>query len=496
MEIDAFAREIARYSLILADYPNKNSWRITRDDVFSSPTFASEVKDAKVVLCNPPYGEFPKTQREKYSDLSSTNKAAEAVVRILSHRPEMIGLLLPRSFVFRKAFRQARRMLLHSYGEISITALPDIAFRFSQVDTVAITAFGAPRERPQVHRAYVSAGDYQRFIQTGAPTWESRSEMTLAEGIPTLSLHPLEERLRAELSAHRSLAAVAEIHRGVEYRGPVGDHVSDSPEYDYLPGLQNVEDGLEPYFVRPAKYLDAKPANFRSSSHATRRWQAPKVIANAARTSRGAWRIAAAVDDQGLLYYQRFLVLWPTGDLSVEVIAAILNGPVANALLSLQLGLRDNLVETVGALPVPAFEAEALERLKALVTEYREVRQVWRETHPLSSAGVGKCAAITERIDELVIAGYGLSPDLLRDLRAYLMGTSRPGPRAMDEKDVRRRHGWLVDRNLVGELSSHERGEKARLETLLDQIDAPLYQPFLSGLDELRAAMSRGRTES
>src|SRR5713101_3589854 len=55
MELDAFACEVARYSLILADYPNPNGWRIENAGAFVSPDLDKYLVQAQVVLCNPPY---------------------------------------------------------------------------------------------------------------------------------------------------------------------------------------------------------------------------------------------------------------------------------------------------------------------------------------------------------------------------------------------------------------------------------------------------------
>ncbi|WP_165360780.1 N-6 DNA methylase [Candidatus Chloroploca sp. Khr17] len=59
MELDAFAREVARYSLILADYPNPDGWDIRQADVFSSPYTDTYLQQAKIVLCNPPFSDVP-----------------------------------------------------------------------------------------------------------------------------------------------------------------------------------------------------------------------------------------------------------------------------------------------------------------------------------------------------------------------------------------------------------------------------------------------------
>jgi hypothetical protein len=70
---------------------------------------------------------------------------------------------------------------------------------------------------------------------------------------------------------------------------------------------------------------------------------------NAIRVGRGPWRLAAAMDDSGLVCFQQFIGLWPknpsTRDEMLKFVA-ILNGPVANSFLSIrspQKGIRLNL---------------------------------------------------------------------------------------------------------------------------------------------------------
>jgi hypothetical protein len=84
-------------------------------------------------------------------------------------------------------------------------------------------------------------------------------------------------------------------------------------------------------------------------------WAKKKVITNAARISREPWRIVAAIDEEELVCYQRLHGLWPKDDTPLELIAAILNGPVANVLLSASEITRDNLIREIKAIPLPGF---------------------------------------------------------------------------------------------------------------------------------------------
>ena len=65
-EIDAFACEVATLSLILADYPNANGWKIATEDLFRPATLAREIGSANIVLCNPPWEDFEAEERAEY----------------------------------------------------------------------------------------------------------------------------------------------------------------------------------------------------------------------------------------------------------------------------------------------------------------------------------------------------------------------------------------------------------------------------------------------
>ena len=58
IEDDGFAIEVSRLSLMLADYPNPDGWRLHKDDAFASPRFIEELSSANIVLCNPPFERF------------------------------------------------------------------------------------------------------------------------------------------------------------------------------------------------------------------------------------------------------------------------------------------------------------------------------------------------------------------------------------------------------------------------------------------------------
>jgi type I restriction-modification system DNA methylase subunit len=92
--------DIARSSLTLADFPNPNGWKLTNEDVFDSPAecpkFIAALKQADIVLCNPPFEDFSESEQERY-DFSFVQKPAEILSRVLEFLPVngMLGLVLP-----------------------------------------------------------------------------------------------------------------------------------------------------------------------------------------------------------------------------------------------------------------------------------------------------------------------------------------------------------------------------------------------------------------
>lgn len=99
-EIDAFACEVATLSLILADYPNANGWKIANQDLFRSAALAQQIGAARIVLCNPPWEDFEVDERAAYPEMvaKSFSKPMAVLRTGLEAEPEGIGFVVPRAF--------------------------------------------------------------------------------------------------------------------------------------------------------------------------------------------------------------------------------------------------------------------------------------------------------------------------------------------------------------------------------------------------------------
>jgi hypothetical protein len=475
LENEPFAREVARYSLMLADYPNPNGWKLIDEDAFTGPALERELARANIVLCNPPFGDFSEQERA-IRGIDRPNKAAEALRRVLEHPPAMLGFVLPRSFTQGALYEPLRRRLAEVYPQTFLLVLPDVAFQHSEAETVLVIAYRERKANNIRRSALVSKEDYPKFVSTGRTTWDDHGHRL--KGLPSTELWipPLLAKLVEALQGFQILDDVADVHRGIEYKGNIKQFVSDKPHPALFPGLKDVRSGLEPYVTGRPVYFRIEEELMLYSAHRLN-WQRPKVLANAARISRGAWTIAAALDESGLVCSQRFHGIWPSSDFPIEVIAAVLNGPLANAYIGLQVASHDNQVRLVKLVPLPQLNNGDLARIRSLVREYMAVRLAWRDEFP-SRNEEGACLELMLAIDAAVLAGYGLAPRLERELLDRFAGERRPGPITMDRYYPEDFRAAVPLRVYISDAY-----REASVEATLNRV-LPIHEPGLTDLIE------------
>jgi hypothetical protein len=214
-------------------------------------------------------------------------------------------------------------------------------------------------------------------------------------------------------------------------------------------------------------------------------WQESKVIANAARISRGPWRIIAATDATGLYCSQRFHGIWPKVHFPLEVIAGILNGPVANAILSASARRRDNLVSDLDNLPVPRLSERQMEGIAKLVMEYRAARIAWLDGRDVSRSEE-RCFMLAAVLDSTLLSAYELPNWIEQELIRYFHGTERPGPVAPPIRSLWQARGELVNQKFERGLSTSEELQLSYLTLQIHAAKESLYRPALQFLTEAR----------
>ena len=432
IEIDDFAREVARLSLMLADYPNPDGWRLHGANALNSGLFEQELRAARIVLCNPPFEDFDVNERLTYRNLFSVRKPATILDRVLQQPPDLLGFVLPRSFLMGRGYKDVRSRVGQTYSSIEIVALPDKVFRHSDAEAVLLLASKRGGQTVRLRTGHVDKGGLEHFYLTHEPTWRSEDEFEVSastfEG--GMWLPALQDVWKAT-SRMKRLRDVADIHRGIEYNVPFQSNeshlVSETSRPGYSLGIQKVKDTVEPFLIRKMVYLNLSQDRMRGLAY-KHPWEQRKLVVNAARRTRGAWPIAASIDYLGIVCYQNFHGVWPNDSISLETLAAILNGPVANAYVATREGKRAVHRQTLLGIPIPDLHADQDEAVSSLVHKYTEIREQWAAGALVDREAHDACGSLLRLIDAEVLRAYDLSPRTERSLLDYFTDQPRPGP--------------------------------------------------------------------
>jgi hypothetical protein len=432
-ELDTFALEVSKLCLVLADFPNHNGWQLHQQDVFQSDQMLRELKKARIVLCNPPFEDFSEAARRRYLDLSSIHKPVEVLSRVLehAHAEAVLGFVLPRQFIDGKAYREVRERLARRYENLEVIALPDGIFHESDLETALLIAQSPTAAKPaQVSLSFsqVVEKDRDAFLSQSAVSRREQAFRSENELTQSMAL-PLFREIWERLSHLPTLGEVAEIHRGVEWQPPFNEdlYVSSKPKRGFQRGLLKVTESFTGFIPAESVYLSTIPEHrlWRAFEHP---WELPKVIANAARLSRGVWRLSAFSDVMGLLSSQRFHGIWPKEAHWLDPIEAILNSPVANAFVLSFEGNRDIKKSTLERIPVPHFDRSETDRLTSLVRELREHLTPDENELLNREAWERQARELVLRIDAEVLRQYDLPPRLEKVLLDGFQGEQRRVP--------------------------------------------------------------------
>ena len=424
MEIDSFAREVARLSLMLADFPYPDGWRLYEEDVFTSPHFDKELTRANIVLCNPPFESYSTNDRKIYGAFAGIRKPKplEVLKRVLENPPRLLGFILPRKFVAGRDYRILRSDIGSKYSSVEVLALPDNVFQHSESESALLVASGLNGSSvslktgelytwdPATTYEVVPSYQHEEFVEDG--------ETAFRNGLVISELKSVWD----ETASMARLGDVAEIRRGIQYKESfkhsLSPLVSRKGGPELAPGVQKVKGFVEPYLVKDTVFLNVSP-NATITAIAEIPWSEPKILVSASRQSRGPWNITASIDQDGLRFHRNFHGVWPSGTLPVEVLAAILNGPLASAYVTMRGDKRYVRAETLKTIPVPVFDERRISELTKLVNNYRDVRRGWLIATIDATEGYQQCKALLRSIDDVVLESYKLTPELKRAIEDY-----------------------------------------------------------------------------
>lgn len=423
-ELDSFACEVAMLSLILADYPNANGWKIASRDLFEKDALKSDAAGKRIILCNPPWEDFNSEERQLYPEMAakSFSKPMAVLQTLIEARPEVLGFVLPQGFLRQKQYGELRQLLANTFDRIELTSLPDRIFQRAGLESAVIIATG-PRDADTksfsnlLRSVEVTDRGRPDFLLAGKVTTERHRTKLVSSG--ELWIGALDD-VWEYLADYPVLGDQAEVHRGLQWVSQSAGW-SAVPKEGFAKGVFKPADSLHQFGITTTGFVDTREESAYRFGPLTRAWGKPKVMVNVARRSRGPWRLDGALDASGLVPSQAFFGIWPTAtDLPVEAIEALINSPLASAFV-LERASNQHLTNVVmKQLPLP--KRGALHDVVAAVWRYREALGA-ATAHALRTPEFDqRLEALLIDIDAQLLKAFDLPPRLERRLLEAFRG--------------------------------------------------------------------------
>ena len=421
-DVDPFAVEAAKLSLILADYPNHNGWRIGEVDLFETNVLPSRMHGNNVIVCNPPFEAFPAVDRDRYPITRTTHLKPAAVLNAaLDAHPLALGFVMPRAFLRERQFLTERRRVESLYGSIELVELPDKTFRESESGAALLIAREPRPPAPpliKLRSTEVADRDRLRFLRSGKPTDQRELERAAGDE-PTGDLWlPRLKALWDYLEPYPRLETKLRASRGLEWTYDQRNAYSLEPRPGFQEGLHKVR-GSAQFIPARTVYLDYRREFVRRGYGQP--WAQPKLIVSAGRRGRGGWRISAFLDAKGLLFSQQFYGMWPVKPASLDewlTLCAVLNGPLASAYLATQAPEKGHRILAVERIPIPRNLPIGVAELVSEYISKATTADLLQDEKAMKTT--------LERIDAAVLAAYNLPPRFERELLEFFRGSERP----------------------------------------------------------------------
>ncbi len=439
IELDSFALEVCRLSLMLADYPNPDGWHLYQEDVFATDRLEKELEKARIVLCNPPFENFDREKRNKYWDkITFLQQPKEILNRVLTNPPETLGFVMPSVFSTSSKYKDIQLQLAKNYGNLKLTELPEV-FNHAQVRTTLLMASDKRDKGKNTFVSYriVGSRDRQALIDEKKFFPPNERLLPIPDTAKNFSLWiPKLSKIWVYLDDFPKLGSATNIKTGLrwlsenERKRKFGEIIpisSETEKPNFRKGCLHVENTFEQYRIKQTQYLSLVPEHQESSIRAFNlKWNLPKVVCNVARLSRNYWRLGAIADLEGLFFSPQFLCIWSLDTASVYSIAAILNSPLANAFVFDYDNTTKsaNRISTLENLPIPSVEFLTEDSKIHILSErlHAEMNNLDRFTNESA------LKKLLVEIDAEVLKAYDLPPILERQLLDCFQGIKRPIP--------------------------------------------------------------------
>ena len=446
-DTDDFAVEIARLSLTLTDIPNPNGWSVKVADLFESDLLERMSAQSTILLSNTPFEDIKASQRQSYATKLRPprflNKTAELLYRALNSMPVggVCGVVVPQALLHKRNTTEFRKLLVQQFDIQELCLFPDKVFNFADQESAVVIARkirdSATRSAGLRYRR-VREREMSQFRESYGVTSEVFVNQERFEQAPNFDLRvPDLERVWQACKHLPKLSDYVSIGQGFSHIGedqpkfPKGAiTVSDQPFESAVQGFANLGFGVLSHQLPPLKWLNLSP-DVINRPRSGMLSGFPQVLLNESPVQRAPWCLRAMIDPIGRPAKSSFTIMRPrSSEVSLQLIWALLNSPIANAYAYSHSTKRNILTGMWREFRVPTFNSANVRRVEVAVQNYFNLVIQVGTALPLlnKEKPVANEVVLRElhwRIDAEVLRLYELPVSLERELLDYFTGWQR-----------------------------------------------------------------------
>lgn len=413
-DIDKFASEVARLSLLLYSLPYGNQWSIKAGDLLRMKRPMGDFP--YVIMGNPPY-------EETRGESKKSQKATEFFDKYLEwlHEDGYIGIILPESFLQNDSSIEQRRILLEKFDILELWTLPGQIFE-NNCSTIVIIA--QKKEVPSDNLTKIkmlvrnknSIDNYFKQHKWDFEFFVNKQKEWGKERKYKISISPVDEILGKIMTGRKTLGTITENVMGIML--PSKYQFSKMRFDDWVSYIPNAV-GFQKYVMSERMCDNTQYFNYEMTEEEEKEIKADykglrlrkkyknlyakkgKILVKMSSTPGEINCVSALIDEKGYYPCHSFLVMdaKETG-FSNYVLCALINSKLINAYVRKECVKRTLTTSVVRSIPVPEFTDIQVSELEQCYFDIKEAYE--SDEHEM----IGE---IQEKIDNIIFEAFELN---------------------------------------------------------------------------------------
>lgn len=412
-DIDKFASEVARLSLLLYSLPYGNKWNIHAGDLLRINK--SKIQVPFVILGNPPYEEVRGNSQKKQKAAAFLDKYLEWL-----HDDGFIGIILPESFLQNDSSVSQREKLLNEFDIIELWMLPGQIFENNcstiviiaqkkKVEDEKLTKIKVLVRNKESIRSYFKQRkwDFEFFVNI-QKRWKNEPKYKI-------SVSPVEDILQKIIKGKKTIGDITQNVMGIMF--PSNYNFSRMQFDGWIPYIANANN-FRKYVISPQMRDNVCFFDYHMSEKEEKKIKkdykglrlrrdyesiyaaSNKILVKMSSTPGEINCINALVDEDGYYPSHSFFVLISEDKkVSNYVLCALINSKLINAYVRRECVKRTLTTNVVRSIPVPEFSDVQISKIEQCYMSIKEA---------CTSEDKEKVEKIQKTIDDIIFEAFNL----------------------------------------------------------------------------------------